>query len=533
ILEYLSSGTIRGIGRKTAERIVAAFGAETFNIIENDAAQLATIPGITHSKAVSISNDFKTQNGISRLMEFLVSNELPPSLALHLYRLYGAASIELLHDNPYLLTNMELGVEFYRADKLAMTLGLSGDCMERVEAAVVYELSYNAESGHVFIPRRKLVPVTAKLIDVPYDLVEDTIDSLSDDHVIVIEDVCGETACYLSHLYEAETFVAARLEQLMGCQIKTELDMGETVSRIESAARLSYAPLQREAVCAAANNPVMILTGGPGTGKTTVIQGMLELFSRMGLSVSLAAPTGRAAKRMSEFCGVEAATIHRMLEQDYTDGSGLPTFGKNEGNPLETDVLIIDEMSMVDIMLMRAVLAALPTSCRLVMVGDSDQLPSIGAGNVLKDLIAADIITSIRLTEIFRQAQSSNIVVSAHAINRGEFPDFAGRDSDMFFLQRHDANSVIETTVELCRDRLPKNMGIPASQIQVLTPSRKYDVGTIILNRRLQDALNPASQDKNEHRVGDKLFRVGDRVMQIRNNYDLAWHNLDGADSGL
>ncbi|MEG2570839.1 MAG: AAA family ATPase, partial [Clostridia bacterium] len=349
----------------------------------------------------------------------------------------------------------------------------------------------------------------------------------------VIEDVCGETACYLSHLYEAETFVAARLEQLMGCQIKTELDMGETVSRIESAARLSYAPLQREAVCAAANNPVMILTGGPGTGKTTVIQGMLELFSRMGLSVSLAAPTGRAAKRMSEFCGVEAATIHRMLEQDYTDGSGLPTFGKNEGNPLETDVLIIDEMSMVDIMLMRAVLAALPTSCRLVMVGDSDQLPSIGAGNVLKDLIAADIITSIRLTEIFRQAQSSNIVVSAHAINRGEFPDFAGRDSDMFFLQRHDANSVIETTVELCRDRLPKNMGIPASQIQVLTPSRKYDVGTIILNRRLQDALNPASQDKNEHRVGDKLFRVGDRVMQIRNNYDLAWHNLDGADSGL
>lgn len=534
ILEYLSSGTIRGIGRKTAVKIVEKFGKDTFYMIENEPMQLVEIQGITITKAESISKDFQMQNGISRLMEFLVENDLEPALALRLYKLYGMASIGLVRDNPYLLTNFELGVEFNKADKLALTLGMSGSSMERVEAAILYELSYNAESGHVFIPRRKLAPITAELISVPLDLVEDTIDALVDDRAIVIEDICGECACYLSHLYEAEGFVADRLCRMLLSQASTSLDIDDIISQIEAAHGIDYAPLQRKAISVAANHSVMVMTGGPGTGKTTVIQGMLSLFERMGLTVALAAPTGRAAKRMSEFCGTDAKTIHRMLEMDYDEsGLGMPTFGKNHDNQLDIDVLILDEMSMVDLLLMRAVLDALKPTSRLIMVGDADQLPSIGAGNVLKDLVTSDIVETVRLTDIFRQAAESNIVVSAHAINRGEFPDFKKKDSDLFFLKRNGYNDVIDTVVDLCCNRLPKNMGISPSQIQVLTPSRKYEVGTIVLNRKLQEALNPQSAAKNEKRIGDKLFRVGDRVMQIRNNYDLPWYSLNGGESGL
>ena len=316
ILEYLSSGTIRGIGRKTAVKIVEKFGKDTFYIIENEPMRLTEIQGITINKAESISKDFQMQNSISRLIEFLVENELEPSIALRLYSLYGMAAIGLVRDNPYLLTNMELGVEFSKADKLASKLGMSGNSLERVEAAVLYELSYNAESGHVFIPRRKLVPITADLISVDTYLVEDTIDGLLEDGAIAIEEINGEYAVYLGHLYEAECFVARKLCRMLMQHPQTALDMGSVIDKIERKHGIDYAPMQRTAIEYAANNSVMVMTGGPGTGKTTVIRGMLDLFDRMGLSVMLAAPTGRAAKRMSEFCGVEAKTIHRMLEMD-------------------------------------------------------------------------------------------------------------------------------------------------------------------------------------------------------------------------
>lgn len=534
ILEYLSSGTIRGIGRKTAVKIVEKFGKDAFFVIENEPMRLTEIQGISPSKAESISKEFQMQNSISRLIEFLVENGLEPGIALRLYRLYGMAAIGLVRENPYLLTNMELGVAFYKADELAQRLGMNSNAMERVEAAVLYELSYNAESGHVFIPRRKLVPITAELIDVDTELVEDTIDGLLEDGAIQIEEINGEYAVYLGHLYEAECFVADRLCRMLASQPQTNLDMSETIAQIEKMHGLDYAPLQREAISVAANHSVMVMTGGPGTGKTTVIRGMLALFERMGLSVMLAAPTGRAAKRMSEFCGIEAKTIHRMLEMEYDDGgSGFPAFGINHENPLDTDVLVLDEVSMVDLMLMRAVLDALKPECRLILVGDADQLPSIGAGNILKDLVLSEYIPTVRLTEIFRQAAESNIVVSAHAINRGEYPDFSRRDSDLFFLRREGINELIDTVVDLCANRLPKNMKIPPGQIQVLTPSRKYEVGTIVLNRKLQEALNPPAENKKEKRIGDRLFRVGDRVMQIRNNYDLPWHSLTGGETGL
>ena len=533
ILEYLSSGTIKGIGRKTAIKIVERFGKKSFDVIENDPMLLTEIQGITVRKAEEISKDFQMQNAISRLIEFLVENDLEPSIALRLYSLYGMASIGLIKDNPYLLTNMELGVEFSKADRLAEKMGMSGNSLERVEAAVLYELSYNAEGGHTFIPRRKLALATADLIEVDTELVEDTIDGLFEDGAITIEEINGEFAVYLAHLYEAECFVAERLVSLMAHRPKTKLNIDDTIDKIERKNNIEYAPMQRVAISTAANNSVMVMTGGPGTGKTTVINGILDLFERMNLKVQLAAPTGRAAKRMSEFCNAEAKTIHRMLEMDYSEGGAFPCFGVNRDNPLDTDVLVLDEVSMVDLMLMRATLDALRPDCRLILVGDADQLPSIGAGNILKDLVNSEYIPTVRLTEIFRQAAESNIVVGAHAINSGEYPDFSKKDTDLFFLRREGVNQVVDTVVDLCTNRLPKNMNIPSNQIQVLTPSRKFEVGTIILNRKLQEALNPPNEDKNEKRIGEKLFREGDRVMQIKNNYDLPWYSIAGNETGM
>lgn len=533
ILEYLSSGTVRGIGRKTAVKIVERFGKNSFDVIENDPVRLTEISGITVRKAEEISKDFQMQNAISRLIEFLVENDIEPSIALRLYSLYGVASIGLIKDNPYLLTNVELGVEFSKADGLADKLGMSGNSIERVEAAVLYELSYNAEGGHAFIPRRKLALATADLIDVDIELVEDTIDGLFEDGLVVIEEISGEFAVYLSHLYEAECFIAKRLVRLLARSERDKFDTDRIIEKIEKKNNIEYAPLQKTAIKSAANNAVMVITGGPGTGKTTVICGILSMFEKMGLKVQLAAPTGRAAKRMSEFCGMEAKTIHRMLEMDYSDGGAFPNFGINRDNPLDADVLVLDEVSMIDIMLMRATLDAMRPECRLILVGDADQLPSIGAGNILKDLVNSEYIPTVRLTEIFRQAAESNIVVGAHAINNGEYPDFLRKDTDLFFLRREGVNEVVDTVVDLCVNRLPNKMDIPSNQIQVLTPSRKFEVGTVILNRKLQEALNPPSKDKSEKRMGEKLFREGDRVMQIRNNYDLPWYSTDGKETGM
>ena len=531
ILSYLSSGTVKGIGRKTAEKIVDLFGTDTFHIIESDPMQLTQIPGITKSKALAISEDFQLQNGISRLMEFLVSHRIEPQIALTLYRTYGAHAISFVRDNPYLLTYPEFGVSFQQADKLAFELGVGVQAQSRIEAAILYELNFNANAGHCFIPWEKLVKITSDLIGVSQSSVEQAMVTLAEDSLIVVEDICGETACYLSYLHEAEVFISEKIVSLFQQHHFAPFDPSSRIRQIEASMGIEYAPLQFEAVKTAVNSPVFILTGGPGTGKTTIIRGILLLFEQMQLECALAAPTGRAAKRMSEFCGTEAKTIHRMLEMSHPQGT-FPVFGVNHENPLTCDVLILDEVSMVDLPLMRAVLDALEPGARLILVGDSDQLPSVGPGNLLKDLIDSNQIPTVALTQIFRQAETSQIITGAHKINNGALPDFANKDSDLFFIQRNNYNRLISTVLELCTKRLPDKLGIAPNQIQVLTTNRKYETGTIILNRKLQEALNPSTPEKAEKQVGERVFRVGDRVMQTRNNYDLVWTTVAGSEGG-
>ncbi len=533
ILEYLSSGSIRGIGRKTAEKIVALFGDDSLYIIEHEPKRLCEVSGITEQKAEKIAKEFEMQNSLSLLMEFLSENGLEPDVAVTLFKLYGRRAHELIKDNPYILSGAELAVPFHKVDRLAINMGFEGNSRERLAAAVLYELRYNSEAGHCFIPRDKLCAATAQLISVGYDELEDVVSELECEGKVVLEDICGVNACYLAELYDSERFVARKLSEMSLTNTDKKLNCEEIIKKVEADCNIEFGPLQKTAIEKAVNSPVFLLTGGPGTGKTTVIKGMLAAFERMHMRVLLAAPTGRAAKRMSEFCGVEAKTLHRLLEMTYNDvGMGETVFLRDESNPLETDVLIIDEMSMVDINLISAALHALPQKCKLILVGDADQLPSVGPGNVFKDLLNSEMFDTVVLDKIFRQAAESDIVVGAHAVNHGDIPDFTKRDNDLFFIKKTDERELLQTVLDLCRTRLPKNMNIPSSQIQVLSVSRKNATGTVELNRELQRVLNPAEPAKSEKRIGDKLFRVGDRVMQVKNNYTINWYEMFGGEVG-
>ncbi len=532
ILAYLSSGAIKGIGRKTAEKIVETFGDDSLYIIERYPRRLCEIAGITAKKAEQIAARFEQQSALMLLMEFVSENGLEPEIAVALFHIYGKKATECVRRNPYILSDAEIGVPFYKADKLAIDMGFEGNARERLVAAVIYELRFNSESGHTFIPRDKLRTATARLLSIEEEQIEITIDRLIVDGEVVEEEICGLSACYLASLYDAESYVAKKLAVLAVSNTATEFNCDEIIEKAEIKGNLKFEPLQKKAIEMAVNNSVLLLTGGPGTGKTTVIKGMLSAFERMDMRVMLAAPTGRAAKRMTEFCGIEAKTIHRLLEICYNEHGTAASFAKDEQNPLETDVLIIDEMSMVDIELISATLKALPPRCKLILVGDADQLPSVGPGNVFKDLLGCEMFPTVVLDRIFRQAAQSDIIVGAHAVNRGELPDFRKKDNDLFFMSRTDDESLVKTVLELCKTRLPDKMNIPASQIQVLAASRKNATGTVELNRRLQEALNPAEEGKDEKKIGDRLFRLGDRVMQIKNNYNINWYGMYGGEVG-
>ncbi|MEG1593584.1 MAG: AAA family ATPase, partial [Oscillibacter sp.] len=426
---------------------------------------------------------------------------------------------ETIRKNPYLLSADALGVEFSTTDEMAMGMGIPADSEFRIRAAVSFELSHNENNGHVFLPRPKLAEATAQLLGMETDLVEQAIDDLGDRGAVVRERVAGVDACYLRRLWEAETAACQRVNGLLAMEADRSGQAEKAIAEIEREQGITYAPQQRQAVALAAQKGVLLLTGGPGTGKTTSVRGIVALFRKMGLDIVLAAPTGRAAKRMSELTGMEAQTIHRLLGMSFTKG---------EKEPVEADAVIVDEMSMVDLPLFDALLRALRPGTRLVLVGDADQLPSVGAGNVFSDLIRSGRVETVFLREVFRQAEQSAIIRNAHAVNIGEPPLLTNDQGDFFFLCRRDPQRAVTTLVELCKTRLPEKMGIPVDQIQVLTPTRKGPAGTNHLNRCLQEALNPPKPDRREISWGERLFREGDRVMQTKNNYDVVWEKSDG-----
>ena len=528
IYDYLAGSTVKGIGPATAALIVDRFKEKSLDILEMHPEKLAEIKGISLTKAKDLSASFKKQAGVRRLTEFLCAYGIKPLVALKLYRAYGSAALETVHENPYIISASHIGASFAEADNLALELGIEGDSINRISAAVLFELQHNSGNGHCFIPRDKLIAATSQLISVPADLVSDAIDSLSENGGLVCDKVANLNVCYLTELYEAETYTAERLKSMVGLKTKSSANIERLITKLESLYDISYAPLQKQSIELALNNRILVITGGPGTGKTTILKGILSLYDELELETLLAAPTGRAAKRMSELTGREASTIHRLLGAKMAEDGETVVFSKHEGDPLNCDALVLDECSMVDITLMSSLLKALKPGCRLVLVGDADQLPSVGPGNVFSDIIRSQTVPTVRLTEIFRQKGDSRIVRNAHMINRGEHPDFEANTGDFFRLRRLKGGTAVETIVELCARRLPENMKIPSASIQVLSPTRKGETGTVNLNKRLQAALNPPSESKKEKLFGEAVFRVGDRVIQTKNNYDTIWKTKGG-----
>ena len=527
LISYLGSGICKGLGPATARRLVERFGAETAEVISSQPEKLSLIKGITARRAMEISESFRRHMGLRRLMAFLAQYGLPPVLAIRLRQIYGDGALDAIRRDPYLLSADAGGLPFSAADEIAMSMGFSARSPERLRSALLFELSHNEGNGHVFLPRPKLLAATAQLLE-DEDGVEEALDTLIDEGKVSSETVANVEACYLLRLHEAEDYACRKLLNLLSATADVSSRAGRTVDEIEQSQGITYAPLQRKAVELAAEHGVLILTGGPGTGKTTTVRGIVSLFERMGLAIVLAAPTGRAAQRLGELTGREAQTIHRLLGMSWNEATHEVTFTKGEKEPLEADAVIVDEMSMVDLPLFAALLRALRPGTRLVMVGDADQLPSVGAGNVFSDLIRSGKVETVFLREVFRQAERSAIIRNAHAVNAGEPPRLQNDQGDFYFLCRRDAQRAVSTVVELCQSRLPEKMGIPVGDIQVLTPTRKGPAGTENLNRLLQDALNPAKPGQPEIRWGERIFRPGDRVMQTRNDYDILWEKEDG-----
>ncbi len=533
IYDYLASGAVKGIGAALATLILDKFGARALEVLGEQPEKLAEIRGITPRKARAFSETFRRQAGIRALMEFLSANALKPEYAMRLYRVYGDAALETVRGNPYLLASERIGGLFSEADELALALGFEEDSPERISAALIHEMRYNLLNGHSFLPREKLVAAAAQLIGVGAEAADECLDMLEESEDVVLCPVAGVNAVYLRGLYEAETGVAARIGGMAKKILPSRADIGALAVRLEREQGISYAPMQKQALELAAARQVLALTGGPGTGKTTTIRGILALFDELGLDVVLCAPTGRAAKRMTELTGREAYTVHRLLGAGWSEEGDAVVFRRDESDPLRCGAVILDECSMVDITLMYALLRALPQDCRLVLVGDADQLPSVGPGCVFMDVLRSGAVATVRLSEVFRQKQESRIVSNAHRINRGEQPDLKGNEGDFFFLQRGTGERIRRTIVELCGQRLPQKMGYDPMDIQVLTPTRRGESGTWALNEALQAALNPPAPDKKEKSFGEKVFREGDRVMQVRNNYDIEWTKGTETGSGV
>ena len=533
ILNYLSSRVIKGIGPRTASRIVEMFGDQTLAIMEREPERLSEVPGISREKARKIGEEFKLHVGIRQIMEFFALHHLSAELAVQVYKRYGDSTMELLYDDPYLLMDEELNASFGAVDQFAISLGVAGDDPRRVEAGTLFELSYNLTGGHCFLPEEKLIAATARLLQLESDEpVKQGIARLLEADRLVRERLAGITVIYLPELHEAETECTRMLLDFAGHSFPEPRGLDRQIQAIAKESGIEYSEEQTQAIREAATSGLLLITGGPGTGKTTILRGILELLGQNQLRCLLAAPTGRAAKRLTEVTGEDASTIHRLLEAGIDPATGKMFFARDAENPLKCDAVIVDEMSMVDVSLLYSLLQAIPTGKRLILVGDPDQLPPVGPGFPFGDMLRSGSLPTVRLTEIFRQAQKSLIVMNAHRVNQGEMPDLKCVSSDFFFMRRTSEEAVCALIRDLCATRLPQKMGIPTDQIQVLSPTRKGAVGTVNLNRLLQAALNPQSPDKKERSYGDYQFREGDRVMQIRNNYDILWKKADGSTVG-
>ena len=532
IMNYLSSRIIKGIGPRMAARIVDHFREETLVVMEREPLRLAEVSGISREKARAIGEEFRLQVGLRQLMEFFALHHLPAELAVRTYKIYGDSTIELLYDDPYLLMDEGLEAPFGAVDRFAIEMGVAGDDPRRIEAGILFELNYNLTAGHSFLPEEKLTAATSQLLSVEAEAVAQGVSRLMEADRLVRDQLAGITVIYLPQLYEAETECARRLQAFAASHFPEPYGLDAKVRGVARECGISYSPEQEQAIRKAATSGLLLVTGGPGTGKTTILNGILELLGQMQLKCLLAAPTGRAAKRLTEVTGEDASTIHRLLEAGIDPETGKMCFVRDEDNPLKADVVIVDEMSMVDVQLLYSLLKAIPGNKRVILVGDPDQLPPVGPGFPFSDMLRSGQLPTVRLTEIFRQAQQSLIVMNAHRVNHGELPELRVTDNDFFFLRRTSEETVAQTIRDLCTTRLPQKMGIPSDQIQVLSPTRKGGVGTGALNRMLQASLNPASADKKEKAFGDFIFREGDRVMQIRNNYDIMWKKTDGTSVG-
>ena len=532
ILTYLSGRVIKGIGPRIAAKIVNHFGDETLLVMEREPERLAEISGITDKRAQEIGEEFRLQVGMRSLLEFFALHHLSAELAVKTYKLYGEAAMDMLYDDPYLLTEEGLEAPFGAVDRFAIDLGFAGDDPRRVKAGLFFELRYNLTAGHSFLPEEKLVGATAMLLSVETSVAQSALDRLVETDQLIRKELAGIGVVYLPALYEAEVYCAARLQEFADCHYPKSAFFSRMVKTASQDGGLTYSPEQAQAIESAATTGLLLVTGGPGTGKTTIVKGILSLYDQMGMKYLLAAPTGRAAKRLTEVTGQEASTIHRLLGAGIDPHSGELFFSKNEEDPLKVDAVIVDEMSMVDILLLHSLLKAIPQRARLIFVGDPDQLPPVGPGFPFNDMLRAKTLPSVRLTEIFRQAQESLIVMNAHSVNNGNMPELRNRRSDFFFLPCRSEEEVAQTIQGLCQTRLPKNMGIPSEDIQVLSPTKKGGAGTVHLNKVLQASLNPPSGDKKEKAMGEILFREGDRVMQIRNNYDILWKKTDASQVG-
>lgn len=532
MLRYLSSGAIKGIGPATARKIVERFGSETFEILENSPHLLAQIKGISDDKAKQIGDSFKSQFAVREVMIYLEKYGMSPSECLSVYKALGSNAVERITENPYLLCTERIGLSFSRADEIAEAF--SGiNPVYREKAGIIHIISHNLMNGHTCLPREKIIEPASALLERKSDEINRTIDGLIEDKDLVTEKINGKEYLFLPSMYLAEKNVADRIKIMLRFPPPQGRPVENDIDKIEEKQGIEFEELQRLAIMTAVKKGLLVLTGGPGTGKTTTLNGILEMFEKRNLRVLLAAPTGRAAKRMSEVTGHEAKTLHRLLEVVWGEND-RQHFSRNTENPLECDAVIVDELSMVDVQLFWGLLDALPLGCRLIMVGDSDQLPAVGAGNVLHDIIDSGLLPVVSLTRVFRQAMESLIVTNAHRIVGGENPIIDDKGRDFFFLSRENIFSAASTVVDLYTSRLPKAYGYDSvNDIQIICPSRKGELGTVNLNRSLQMLLNPPSKDKDELQIAGRVIREGDKVMQVKNNYDIVWTKGKTTSSGI